>query len=115
MTDIDQILADHQPALTDLEDAAWNDHGQHRFGVSYQQGYRRARRDVIGWVMELLTTGPDNLTGGEIVTELRKGQASVYWPLLMDEGAAWVDCDHCRTRQLIDSTGICPGCGTDIT
>lgn len=112
------ILTDHQPALTRLYDHAWRTYGIHRFGQSYKQGYLRAQRDTISWVLAQLIRGFDNLTNAEVITELRKGDTSLYWPLVMDEDGeprkVSLLCDHCRTRQNFDREGICPACGTDI-
>lgn len=108
------ILTDHQKDFTRLEDLAWNTHGKHRFGVSYLQGYRRARRDVIGWMMHTLTRGFDALLTSEVIAELRKGENSVYYPLFIEDPQCWVDCDHCRTRVLADAEGICQNCGKDL-
>lgn len=107
------ILTDHQKDLTRLEDLAWHTHGQHRFGVSYLQGYRRARRDVIGWMMHTLTRGFDALLTSEVIAELRKGENSVYYPIFVEDPQVWLLCDHCRTRQLFDARGICDHCGTE--
>lgn len=108
------ILTDHNAAFTRLEDLAWHTHGQHRFGVSYLQGYRRARRDVIGWMMHTLTRGFDALLTSEVIAELRKGENSVYYPLFIEDPVASLLCDHCRTTQLFTETGICPNCGRDM-
>ncbi len=108
-----QILTDHHTELTAIEDHAWHQHGQHRFGVSYLQGYRRARRDTLTWVLHHLTRGFDALTNSEVITELRKGDQSLYWPLFMEDPQAWLLCDHCRTRQLFDARGICDHCGIE--
>ena len=107
------ILTDHQPDLTHLEDHAWHQYGIHRYGVSYKRGYRQAQADTIAWVMGKLTDGFDDLTGPEVIRELRKGDQSLYWPLFIDDPTAWLLCDHCRTRQLFTVEGVCPHCGNE--
>lgn len=117
-TAVEQIINDHRPALTRLADAAWHKYGIHRFGVSFKTGYQRGQKDAIGWMHAVLTAGFDNLTGPEMIRELRKGDQSVYWPVLMEDDGqprkVWLLCDHCRTRQLFDSRGLCDHCGNEM-
>jgi len=112
------ILTDHQPDLTRLEDHAWRTYGIHRYGQSYLRGYRQAQADTIGWVMRMLTDGFDNLTGPEVIRELRKKDQSLYWPILSDENnqprTVTLLCDRCRTHQLFTDSGVCPHCGTEM-
>jgi hypothetical protein len=118
--DVQPILEDHSTDLTRIEDEAWNTYGRHRFGVSYQQGYRRARRDTLQWVMGMLTDGFDDLTPEELVAELRKGDRSLFWPLWRDDPYRWVECPSDRVHQrgarvLVGVDGTCSDCGYDYT
>lgn len=108
------IRTEHGHAQAAAETTATKRIGNQYAHASYRQGHRTGFWDGVAYVLDTLTRGFDALTGGEVVQELRKGERSIYWPILMDDPKSWIDCDHCRTRQLIDAAGICPSCGTDI-
>ncbi len=102
-------VRDHGRELAALEDAAWAQvHGA--FGVSWHQGYRRAQRDTITWLLQK-QRDVENLTVTELVWELRKGPDSIYWPLYEGDPSFWGVCDRCRTRVLIDVEAVCTNCG----
>lgn len=86
--------------------------------VSLTQGHRPGFWDGVQWMFDRLTRGFDALTGPELIRELRKGDLSLYWPVLVDDDGqprkVWLLCDHCRTRQLFDTRGICDHCGTEM-
>lgn len=117
-TAVEQIINDHRPALIRLADAAWRKYGIHRFGVSFKTGYQRGQKDTIGWMYATLTGGFDNLTGPEMIRELRKGDESIYWPVLMEDDGqlrkVWLLCEHCDSRSLFTADGICPNCGREM-
>jgi hypothetical protein len=110
----DTLRRDHGHAQAAAETTLRNRIGNRYATVSLTQGHRAGFWDGVEWVLDTLTRGFDALTGGEIVGELRKREQSIYWPLFLDDERCWLDCDHCRTRQLIDAEGVCPRCGTDI-
>lgn len=113
-TQADMQAIRQQYGLTEAEHETqrWEERGRHRFGVSWRQGYRTAWWDGVEWLLNL-QHDYENLTNSEVVAELRKGPASIYWPLKADDPKAWLLCDHCRTRQLFDARGICDHCGTE--
>lgn len=52
----------------------------------------------------------DDLTQGELLAELRKGDGSIFWPLLSADPTIAVECPRCDRSVVINREGICPGC-----
>ena len=114
----DTLRTEHGHAQAAAETIALRRIGDRYAHASYKQGHRTGFWDGIEYMFDRLTRGFDNLTGPEVIRELRKGDQSLYWPVLVEDDGqprkVWLLCDHCRTRQLFDTRGLCDRCGTEM-
>lgn len=106
-----QLSTDQRMTAQRSEDAAFAATGQ-RFGVSYRQGYRAGWREGIEWMQRTLA-GWDQLPADDAISELRKGDRSVYWPLFKDDPRVWVDCPD-DGRVVVGAEGLCDRCGREF-
>jgi hypothetical protein len=106
----DQLRHDHGLAQAAAESRAYD---RSRMGVSYKQGHRRGFWDAVEWVLAQQLEW-DNLTEGEAILELRKGQGSIYWPLFREDPRIWVDCPR-DGRVTVSKEGTCDRCLFDFS
>lgn len=78
--DVNQILADHAVQIGRIENIAF-EHTHLHYGVSYRQGFRKAFREALAWVLYEQAHFP-NLPADQQLAEFDKGSASLFWPLL---------------------------------
>jgi aryl carrier-like protein len=92
------------------EDLLWKQRG-HTLGLGTQlkQGHRTAWWQAVEWVLNL-QHGMDDLTQGQLLRELRKGNGSIYAPLLAADPTINAECPRCNQTVVIDREGICPQC-----
>ncbi len=114
-----QIQVDHARDLTAIQDRLWKKYGIHRFGESFKQGVRRDQPATIGWLLHKQMR-VNELTAEEVVAELRKGPASIYYPIWCEDMRIWVECPsgvahYAGARVLVDAEGYCDTCGYDFT
>lgn len=104
-----QVRVDHGQALARME--------THRRPegpvVMWTRGYRTAWWDAIRWLLNKQMEF-DHLTAGEALTELRKGDRSIYWPIKHSDPHFWADCPGCEAPALIDAGGLCDTCGYEF-
>ena len=111
---MEQIRADHGRAEANAETQWWENHQANlRFGVSALSGFRAGWWAAIEYVLDQQNR-IDDLTVGELLTELRKGPGSLYWPLKADDPTFWADCPRCHTRVLLDIEGFCRECAHEF-
>ena len=110
---LEQLQADHGLTEAAAESEAWDAWGRHRFGVSWRQGYRTAWWAAVTWLLEQQMQ-VDELTEGQMLAELRKGPASIYWPIKADDPRFYADCPRCRRPVLIDARGLCDTCAYEF-
>ena len=108
---LNQIRADHGMEQARMETARYAQAGL-SFGVSYKQGYRVAWWDAVAWLLRT-QNGFDQLTSEEALLELRKGEGSIYWPLLRDDPRISLDCPGGH-RTVVGIEGICDECGREV-
>ena len=103
----EQIRADYGLIQASRESRAWESH-KHNFGISYKQGHRRGWWDAVQWVLDA-QRGWDALDTPIQVTELGKGQASIYYPLFAHDPKVWADCPN-DGRVTVGVEGTCDAC-----
>lgn len=109
-----RILQDHATELGQLEDRARRRNGEAYSSTMWTRGYRQATADVIAWVWHLQSR-VNELTDVEYLEELRKGAASLYWPVIGADPTFPADCPTCGFQRLFDAEGLCPECGWEMT
>lgn len=107
--DMAAIRADHGMVQARAESTAYAT-ARLSFGESYLQGHRTAWWAAVEWVLST-QSAMESLTAGEMLAEIRKGTASIYWPLLEADPKFWADCPGCDRRTLLDAEGVCGTCG----
>lgn len=107
----EQIKQDHGTVQADHEIYRYKQ-VKDRLGVSFTQGYRVGWWDAVFWVLRT-QAAYDDLTADEAIAELRKGEASIYYPIKMDDPRLWIDCPGGH-KTLVDAQGICDACGREV-
>lgn len=110
--DLDVIRADHGMVQARHESATWQKH-RHLYGVSFNQGHRRAWWAAVQWLLKQQAAW-DDLTESEALAELRKGSGSIYYPIFKADPTIWADCPN-HGRTAITAEGICPHCAYEWT
>lgn len=110
---LDEIIADHATTQARLETEAW-DINKHRLGVSFKQGHRSGWRAAILYTLTL-QAAVDDLDIDEWLHELRKGNASIYAPVLAADPCRLIHCPGCDAPTVIDRAGTCDRCTYDFT
>lgn len=110
--DMAAVRADHMLAQAKAETASFGG-ARLSHGVSFKQGHRAGWWEGVEYVLTLQAQ-MDSLTVGEMLTELRKGPGSIYWPLKEADPTFWADCPRCEVPQLIDVQGLCPACAHEF-
>jgi hypothetical protein len=109
---MERIRIDYGYQQQAREDLFWKQRG-HIFGLGTQlkQGHRTAWWQAVQWVLNLQHS-IDDLTQGQLLAELRKGNGSIYAPVMADKIPA--DCPRCNRLVNIDAEGLCPGCAYEF-
>lgn len=77
---------------------------------AFEAGARAVIAAQLGW---------DTNPAPECVWELRRGEASIFYPLFKDNPSIWVNCPSGRVhlpgmRVITDQRGECSDCGYDL-
>lgn len=110
--DLDRIWEDHALTIQQRLNAWWEKHIT-RWGSSAKQGYLAGAKAGIEYVLNLQHQ-VDNLPVGELLTELRKHEGSIYWPLYSADPKFWAPCPRCHIATQVDVQGICEHCTYEI-
>lgn len=110
--DVDRIWEDHGLTLTQRMTDWWTKHFT-RWGSSAKQGYMAGAKAGVQYVLNLQHQ-VDNLPVGELLTELRKHEGSIYWPLYSADPKFWAPCPRCHIATKVDVNGICEHCTYEI-
>lgn len=117
MTGVVYPTADMAPIRIDYgyqqqarEDLLWKQRG-HTLGLGTQlkQGHRTGFWEGVEWVLNLQHS-IDDLPIGKVLAELRKGDGSIYAPLLSADPHIKTQCPRCDLWTVIDVQGICGNC-----
>lgn len=108
--DVERIRIDYGYQQQAREDLLWKQRG-HTFGLGTQlkQGHRVAFWQAIEWLLNLQHS-IDDLPIGALLAELRKGNGSIYAPLLNADPKIKTQCPKCDLWTVIDIDGICGNC-----
>lgn len=110
--DIDRVWADHKLAIAGLLSDWWAKNIAF-WGSSAKQGYLAGARAGIQYVLDLQHQ-VDAMPAGELLTELRKGDGSIYWPLFSADPKFWTVCPRCHVAIKVDVDGVCENCTHEI-
>jgi hypothetical protein len=110
---LSRILQDHATDLAQLENRARRRNGEAYSSAMWTRGFRQAVPAVIGWVWHLQMR-VNELTDVEYLEELRKGAASLYWPVIGADPTFPADCPTCGFQRLFGVDGLCTECGTEL-
>jgi hypothetical protein len=83
-------------------------------GKSQREAYLQAGRDLRDALLEW-----PYLPAADAIWELRRGEASIFYPLFQGDPTIWVECPSGRehlpgTRVTTDYRGECSDCGYDL-
>ncbi|KTS90695.1 hypothetical protein NS183_07910 [Microbacterium testaceum] len=107
---MDRIRQDHATAQQQHEDAMWHRNGHTTgLGVTPKQYHRASWWAAVEYVLNL-QHAVDTLPIGEVLTELRKGNGSIYAPVLAADPKIKTQCPRCDMWTVIDVEGICGNC-----
>lgn len=112
VADLTRIWADHKLPIERLCNTWW-ERAFTRWGTSAKQGYLAGAKAGIQYVLNLQHQ-VDVMPVGELLTELRKGDGSIYWPLYSHEPRFSSPCPRCHVTTVIDVDGICEHCAYEI-
>lgn len=112
VADLTRIWADHKLPIEQLCNRWW-ERAFTRWGSSAKQGYLAGAKAGIQYVLNLQHQ-VDAMPVGELLTELRKSDGSIYWPLYSHDPRFHAPCPRCHVTVLIDVQGICVECTYEI-
>ena len=104
---IDRIMDDHGLTAAHIRTL----HRPRNMGgtVMYDRGYMQGFRDALAWVLPTQHEWAD-LPIPDAITELRKGEASIYHPLFADDPMLRVECPT-DGWVVVGVEGFCDRCG----
>jgi hypothetical protein len=109
---LDRVWDDHGHPIAKIL-STWWEKNIFRWGSSAKNGFLEGAKAGIQYVLNLQHQ-VDNLPVGELLTELRKHEGSIYWPLYSADPKFWAPCPRCHTTVLVDVEGICSECTYEI-
>lgn len=77
-----QAWADHGYPIERLNDHGARDHGAIYYSRMWDRGYREGARQAIGYILGHQLHRFHDLTVPELISELRKGAGSIYYPII---------------------------------
>lgn len=107
MSVVDRIMEDHGLAAS----AVRRQHHPRNLGgtVMYDRGWWRGFRDAVGYVLRVQGEW-ESLPIPDALNELRKGEASIYFPLFADDPVLRVECPT-DGWVVVGLEGFCDRCG----
>ena len=110
---MNQVRADHGQAAARTLTALHRKMSTLGGFVMLDRGFLQGWWAGIAWVLHMQNHEYDNLTATEAITELRKGEGSIYWPIKKDDPRLWVDCPEGH-RTLVGVEAICDEHGIEV-
>lgn len=112
--DMDRVKSDHRMTVGSMQLAHWERKGYTSHlgsapGISYRDGVWAGIQLVLD-----AQHAVDDLTTGQMLAEIRKGNGSIYAPVLAADPTFHADCPRCNREVLIDREGMCPECAYEF-
>jgi hypothetical protein len=112
--DMDRVKKDYRAAVGRMQLAHWERKGySSHLGAAAGRSYRDGVWAGIQFVLDA-QHAVDDLTTGQMLAEIRKGNGSIYAPVLAADPTFEADCPRCHREVLINREGLCPVCAYEF-